>query len=348
MAEPEILFEVDASKILAKLHLGALEAVKQWLSEGFFVNTGIKNDNPSAKPDNPGNVEFDLTNGTYEVGYVTSIDFEAKDALNSAVEQITPLLSKIKVVGESLVREASEENDDSKPLLSKEKNEQKQQKRDERDQKMDQNVANMYKKVDEIFVKLKDSLEKSDFKLDEIFNEYKNQSATLKKWISEKNDKAKQNDRNAKPMTLDDFKFSKVFKDSIEKNVQLMSNPSIAKEFIEFLIKKLQEVAKTSGNSTSLDNISEKDFTNAFKGLQAYMNVFVGDKASKLKADNVVKQFAPSEAKDSNDKKLVMNYEIVPADEKEIELQQKKNEANKDKATMRVCFKIGYTVQIDK
>ena len=96
MAEPEILFDVNASKILAKLHLGALEAVKQWLSEGFFVNTGIKNDNPSAKPDNPGKVEFDLTNGEYEIGYVTSIDFEAHDKLNQLIDKISPIIAKIK------------------------------------------------------------------------------------------------------------------------------------------------------------------------------------------------------------------------------------------------------------
>ena len=351
MAEPEILFDVDASKILAKLHLGALEAVKQWLSEGFFVNTGIKNDNPSAKPDNPGKVEFDLTNGEYEIGYVTTVDYAAKTALNSSIEQITPLLSKIKVVGESLIREEGESDD--KPLLSKEKNEQKQQKRDEHAQKMDQNVQEIYKKVDEILVSQKDNLEKSGFKLDEIFDEYKKQSAALKNWIDKKNQTAKQNDRNAKPMSVDDLKFSKVFKSSIENNIKFMANPNIAKEFIEFLIKKLQVVAKASGNISpdrinKTDDEFKNDFENAFNGLQAYMNVFVGDKAKAIKDDNVVVQFVSSEVKDSNDKKLVANYEIVPADAKEIELQHKKNEANKDKATMKVCFKIGYSVQIDK
>ena len=341
MAEPEILFDVDASKILAKLHLGALEAVKQWLSEGFFVNTGIKNDNPSAKPDNPGKVEFDLTNGEYEIGYVTSIDFEAHDKLNQLIDKISPIIAKIKTnqkIGEA---EESSNNknvdEENKPLLSKDKNQKKHDERKERD-------SNINGEIKKAFDLINAEIKKFEKDLVEIGIDPNKQLEDIKKTndfanlLKKANEEEKKKNPNYEDLTVD----------KITSYDNILFYPELFKKTMEQLVSNIMEAVKKKGSSTSLDNISDKDFKNAFSGLQAYMNVFVGDKANALKEDNVIKQFAPSEAKDSNDKKLVANYEIVPADDKEVELQQKNNEANKDKATMRVCFKIGYSVQIDK
>lgn len=338
MAEPEILFDVDASKILAKLHLGALEACKQWRADGFFVNTGIKNDNPTATPDNPGKVEFDITNGQYEVGYVTDIDFEADSTLNATIEKISPLIAKIKV-NPSDLKEAEPANnvDADKPLLSKDKNAQKQAQRDVRDEKIDSNVDTVYKKIDDLLNKSNKELVKNGFNKQKVIDDFKSTSDSFKKYLAKRNKNAKLKDKTAEDVKPEDVKIS-----------ELKNNSTVFKDFAEFMIKSLQNAAMKSGNSTSLSNISNSDFTNAFSGLQAYMQVFVGDKAKALKEESVVRQFAPSSAKDSNDKSLVANFEIVPADEKEVELQQKQNEANKDKATMKVCFKIGYSVVIDK
>ena len=341
MAEPEILFDVDASKILAKLHLGALEAVKQWLSEGFFVNTGIKNDNPSAKPDNPGKVEFDLTNGEYEIGYVTSIDFEAHDKLNQLIDKISPIIAKIKTnqkIGEaeelSNNKNADEEN---KPLLSKDKNQKKQKERKERD-------TNINGEIKKAFDLINAEIKKFEKDLVEIGIDPNKQLEDIRKTndfanlLKKANEEEKKKNPNYEDLTVD----------KITSYDNILFYPELFKKTLEQLVSNIQEAVKKNGSSTSLDNISDKDFKNAFNGLQAYMNVFVGDKAKAMKDDNVVVQFVSSEVKDSNDKKLVANYEIVPADAKEIELQHKKNEANKDKATMKVCFKIGYSVQIDK
>lgn len=89
------LFEVDASEILAKLHLAGLQAITI-PSGSFIVNTGIIKDNPSAKPDNPGDVRFNLANklGEYQVGYVTDIVYKKAYKVEEAFVAIQDALAK--------------------------------------------------------------------------------------------------------------------------------------------------------------------------------------------------------------------------------------------------------------
>lgn len=89
------LFEVDASEILAKLHLAGLQAIS--IPGGsFIVNTGITKDNPTAKPDNPGDVRFNLANklGEYQVGYATDIVYKKAYKLEAAFDAIQDALAK--------------------------------------------------------------------------------------------------------------------------------------------------------------------------------------------------------------------------------------------------------------
>ena len=94
MAE-SVLFEVDASQILAKLHLAGIQSIKIENGE-FLVNTGILNDNANAKPDSPGDIKFDLTNktGEYQVGYATQIEYRKAFGLEDAIDAIADLLAK--------------------------------------------------------------------------------------------------------------------------------------------------------------------------------------------------------------------------------------------------------------
>lgn len=102
----DVLFDVDASQILAKLHLAGLQPLKMDLNKEFIVNTGIKNDDPHTDPAKPGKVTFDLKNSTgeYEVGYVTEIaykrDFKTDapksiDAIDKQVSELEALINKI-------------------------------------------------------------------------------------------------------------------------------------------------------------------------------------------------------------------------------------------------------------
>lgn len=101
-----VLFDVDASQILAKLHLAGRQPLT--MSENqFIVNTGIVNDDLKAKPDKVGNVKFDLKNsrGVYEVGYVTVLSYRkninakndkhAFDEYKKASERLVELYSLI-------------------------------------------------------------------------------------------------------------------------------------------------------------------------------------------------------------------------------------------------------------
>ena len=69
------LFDVNAQQIIAKLHLAAKEQANVGANT-IIVNTGIVNDK-NAKPENPGDVSFDLKNSshTYQVGIIQQIQY---------------------------------------------------------------------------------------------------------------------------------------------------------------------------------------------------------------------------------------------------------------------------------
>lgn len=92
----DILFEVDASQIVAKLHLAGCQAASRVLKTDFWINSGIKNDNPNANPNDPGKVTFDLKNssGEYELGYATEIIYTKSYDVDNLVNQIYDHLAK--------------------------------------------------------------------------------------------------------------------------------------------------------------------------------------------------------------------------------------------------------------
>ncbi len=92
----DVLFEVDASQILAKLHLAGLQPCKYDQPKEFFVNTGIKNDDPNAKPDKPGKVTFDLKNssGEYEIGFVMEIQYKKEFGVENKFNEIQKIIAK--------------------------------------------------------------------------------------------------------------------------------------------------------------------------------------------------------------------------------------------------------------
>jgi hypothetical protein len=76
------------AEVLAKMHLAALMGIKE---KGFYiVNTGIKDDDPKATPDNPGKVTFDTENesGVYELGYVTQLEGHINFSLTTLMNKL--------------------------------------------------------------------------------------------------------------------------------------------------------------------------------------------------------------------------------------------------------------------
>ena len=95
-----MLFEIDASKIVAKLHLAGLSQAKAKFEgkDSFIVNSGIVKDDPSASPEDPGKVEFDLALKAYKVGYVTSVQFfdpSSLSVLSSMMSRVQELWNQL-------------------------------------------------------------------------------------------------------------------------------------------------------------------------------------------------------------------------------------------------------------
>lgn len=102
----EVLFTVDASEIMAKLHLAGRQATALNTIDGFdefVVNTGVKNDNKNAKPDSPNNVSFDITAGEYQVGFVTLVSYRYPFGLQAKASEY-----------DKLFKDASKEGIDAK------------------------------------------------------------------------------------------------------------------------------------------------------------------------------------------------------------------------------------------
>lgn len=94
----EVLFEVDASKIVAKLHLAGLMAARSKFSangKGFIVNTGIVNDQPNGTPEKVGKTEFNLKNptGEYQVGYIATIEYKKPFDLEKRINAIEKIVA---------------------------------------------------------------------------------------------------------------------------------------------------------------------------------------------------------------------------------------------------------------
>ena len=247
--EPKVLFEVDASKILAKLHLAGVQSIELDAGE-FFVNSGVKNDDPTAKPDNPGKVEFDLTNaqGEYEVGYVGSIKYERSFDVQKKLDELAKEFSKAA----------------GKEILAKTKDADDKHKKD-----------------------LIDQLEK---------------------------------DAGIKVKSIED-------------------------------IEAAQEEAKKQNESNMEDYNDQRDAIKkkAAIAIKQYLTVFAGvDKTKGVSEDSLVMINISDKAKDSKDPALVKNFEIRPLSDKEKELMLKKFQADPKNCEERVCFKVGYTIEIEK
>lgn len=93
-----VLFEIDASKILAKLHLAGIKAGGLLDAKtDFYINTGIIDDDPKATPENPGKVTFDLTNSSteYQLGYVTTVSYYKSYDVEKDMNALAMVRSKV-------------------------------------------------------------------------------------------------------------------------------------------------------------------------------------------------------------------------------------------------------------
>ena len=90
-----MLFEVDASKIVAKLHLAGRQPLKIEYGKGeFLANTGVVDDDIKATPENPGKVSFDIAKKSYQVGYVVAVQYFKKYGIEDALKKLRDAFEK--------------------------------------------------------------------------------------------------------------------------------------------------------------------------------------------------------------------------------------------------------------
>ena len=107
MADKMMLFTIDASEMIAKLHLAGLQPIKGDLASynGFIVNTGIVDDSPQNSPEKIGNTRFDLNNksGTYYVGLVRDFTYKTWFTFENAATDLYKLRSEMNARGKKLL-----------------------------------------------------------------------------------------------------------------------------------------------------------------------------------------------------------------------------------------------------
>ena len=108
-----MLFEVDASKIVAKLHLAGRQPLEIEYGKGeFLANTGVVDDDVKATPENPGKVSFDIARKSYQVGYVVAVQYFKKYGIEDALKKLKDAFEK--AIGNSSKIDTSVTSDEQK------------------------------------------------------------------------------------------------------------------------------------------------------------------------------------------------------------------------------------------
>lgn len=143
MANPnDAIFEIDAGKILAKLHLAGQQAIPNAIP----INTGIVNPVAKADPSKPGNVEFNLDNknGQYEFGVLKLLSYQVPIDV-SKNKKLADLYKKLEKAKEKDKKAGKDAHADAK-LTDKTKDEDS---KDAKPEKVDKN-SETYKVQQEI------------------------------------------------------------------------------------------------------------------------------------------------------------------------------------------------------
>jgi len=147
MADFNPIFEIDASKLLAKLHLAGQTQVPN----SKVINTGIKDNDPKATPDKPENVKFEFSkSGEYQltilklISYRVPIDLSKQDDIVKADKELVKL-GQSSIFDEKAAEEKEDDKkeDDKKEDDKKAKEEEKKEKEAEKKPLVSSNKTDM-------------------------------------------------------------------------------------------------------------------------------------------------------------------------------------------------------------
>ena len=321
MAEKTQNIVADMRKVLAKLHLAALNAVIDQMNDDsdkidiainqaihtssiettkeheltrfkkcFIINTGIMNDDPRRNPQDPGKVVFNLDNSssTYELGYVKLVAIQT--GLNA--ENIIQYLEKLAKDYDNLAEVAKNRNDGT----------------------------NIKKAIVEELVSIDSKKEKKD----------------IKNYDSEK--------------IIDGTDSSH---SNITDQLNSLLNSDQRKTTVEQITQAIQAANSKNNEVSTYDAIIDEEKRNAANILNGYMNVFVGENNfNKITENDVGAVVVSYNAKDSTYPGLVKNFEIQQIAQGEYTQFMSKyssstTEDRKQTTLLKVCFRVSYNLNIE-
>lgn len=370
----DIVFEINAEDVIAKLHLAGVMACKYDKNTSFIVNSGIKDDDPNAKPESPGKVKFMLDNsqGTYELGFVTQL---GPYGISTAIRRILPQINAIQA--EYVTKMKSKEggpgdmtNDERKlydqleKLFNDEKNKEDLAKDDGIDiQKIIvTHIDNSISEIDKQLKAYDEKMKKSDSAAETSDKEGKPDEDS--KDDNDKDDDSKKGDADAKKDANDNAsseeqnEYKKLLDkkqryEKLKKHDSSAVSEEIGKEFIDLIVKTIAEASKNDANleevAKSQADAKNKAMTLAIDNLQKYMAAFAGPEAVKsFNAKDIIMIYVSQDVKSPNDRKLVSNFQILPIADNELEKHRQQQETDPSNCIDKVCFKMGFRVNIDK
>lgn len=334
MADFNPIFEIDAGKILAKLHLAGQQQVQGNVT---VINTAIKNPVDNANPEQAGDTLFDLENksGEYELAIVDSLEFIPTYEL-SCDEKFAELFEQYNKIKE---KNGDNNSDDKKTNDKDSKNDKKQddknastsltaKTKDKDDAQKNESIQHINKKI--LSLIFEDTNNDNDKKED---TEENKELIDIQKKILERCDEYSKHFIAGKSYKKDDKNFEESYK-SFEKAIE---------EENEGRIKQKNE------QSDKLKKRISKYFYD-------YFTTFAGkDNAKKINEKDVV--IRPIDASDdkitpsSFDK--INDYKIEVDDKVEKEIEQKIDEARKDEKQRhdtikyQVALIVGYKVDTE-
>ena len=344
----KLSFELDAGKILAKLHRGACQTYPKVL----FFNSGITNDAEIAPEEvDDAKINFDMDGDEYELGVIIQeemiVDIELANGVSifDVAEKLNQYLEK---------KKKSIDDMDDKEWTTLHGDFCKKAKSDMGIEEFKEEVTEVYnEKYGEEDKKRKEKEEKDADDKEEKGKPSDNKKDEKTEATDDKNTPITQNPSekqvNEDITTMDPEQNPENFNDMIDA-----MTTADDQEFT-----RLEKAAKGDAaeavrkNHDTVKKFMEKNMEDAATYLQAYMKTFAGeDEAKNITPDKISVTYVPADKANPYKIKKYEKYQIPALTDEQVRQQKIKQMKDHPKATefsyKNMCFKIAYKLDIGK
>lgn len=345
MGNAKMSFELDAGKILAKLHRGACQTYPKML----FFNTGVTDDAKIApEAVDKAKIGFDMEGGEYELGVIIDPELDVK-----LKNEVNPL--------EDADGEKTGGGDAEKDMAEGVPGKLKAY--------LDKNKKELAELDDKEWKALYDEF-KTKHKGEKVPSEgefRQSVEAEMKKQFGEEPDSEDEDsnimdNKNEEPVNEEVEKPKDVRKMDPNQNGKDFDTMKAAAEILDPDSERAAEIAKNAPedakkaveqNHDAVKKFMEVNMKNAAVYLQQYMKVFAGkDEAGKIKPEDIEVTYVPEKFADPYKNKKYDNYQIPAMTDEEVrqsKIEQLKKDPDAKEFTMKnMCFKIAYSLDIGK